>query len=253
MSVVLTRQPAASIPTFEVTFVERQLPDVLLAAQQHAGYCEHLRSLGYQVTVLDAVPELPDSIFVEDTAVLFPELAVLTRPGASSRQPEVALIAETVATLKPVVQLTAPATLEGGDVLRIGRKVFVGQTTRTNTEGICQLTEHLAPHGYQVIPVPVHGCLHLKTGVTALDDTTLLVNTAWLDTAPFAGFKVIAVEEGEPWAANVLCLGDHIVMNAASPKTLRTVLALGFTASAVDISEFMKMEAGLTCMSLICQ
>lgn len=252
MSVVLTRQPSSELSQFEITFVERQTPDVLLAAQQHAAYCEHVRGLGHTVTVLGAAPELPDSIFVEDVAVLFPELAVLTRPGALSRQPEVALIAKAVGELKRTVSLTEPATLEGGDVLRIGRKVFVGQTTRTNAEGIRQLAEHLAPYGYQVIPVPVHGCLHLKTGVTALDGGTLLVNTAWLDTTPFAGFRIIPVEEGEPWAANVLRLGQDIVMNAASPKTLRKVQDMGYDASAVNISEFMKMEAGLTCMSLIC-
>jgi dimethylargininase len=176
---------------------------------------------------------------------------VLTRPGAVSRQPESALIEAELERLGEVARIAAPATLEGGDVLRIGKRVFVGRTTRTSDAGIASLALILEPYGYQIVPVEVHGCLHLKTGVTALDDETVLLNPAWIDASAFAGYRQLAVQDGEPWAANVLRLDKGIVMNAASPATQAMLREAGYQVHSVDIGEFMKMEAGLTCMSLL--
>ncbi|MCB6182107.1 hypothetical protein LIN78_00865 [Leeia sp. TBRC 13508] len=252
MTTIFTRHPAANLSGFEITFVSRETPNVELAMSQHNAYGETLKQFGHEVVVLPALEELPDSIFVEDVAVLFPEVTVLTRPGALSRQPEVKHISESLSALKkPIVSIEAPGTLEGGDVLRIDKLVFVGVTSRTNEEGINQLSNILATYEYTVIPVEVTGCLHLKTGVTALDDETVLVNPEWLDTSAFAGFDQIDVEEDEPWAANVLKVGDQIFMNAASPKTQAILKEEGYKVHSIDISEFMKMEAGLTCMSLV--
>ncbi|WP_018150161.1 dimethylarginine dimethylaminohydrolase family protein [Leeia oryzae] len=251
MSLIFTRQPAKELSGFEVTFVDRDSPDPVQAEKQHQAYGELLASLGHEVKVLPTADHLPDSIFVEDVAVLFPEVSVLTRPGAISRQPEVALIEQELQALGNVARIEAPATLEGGDVLRVDKLVFVGLTTRTNQAGIEQLAAILSEYGYTVIPVEVTGCLHLKTGITALDDETVLVNPAWLDVSAFAGFTHIMAEPDEPWAANVLRLGQQIVMNAASQKTQAKVRAAGFDVHSADISEFMKMEAGLTCMSLV--
>jgi dimethylargininase len=149
------------------------------------------------------------------------------------------------------MQIVAPATLEGGDVLKVGRKLFVGLSSRTNMDGARQLEKFARPYGYHVVPVEVHGCLHLKTGITALDDRTLLINPNWIDAAPFGEHELIHIAPEEQWAANLLRLGSRILMNAASPKTLARVRERGFDVTTVDISEFMKMEAGLTCMSLL--
>jgi dimethylargininase len=251
MARILTRQPAAELHGFELTFVAREAPDAKRAARQHSAYCDLLRQLGHAVEVLPVALQLPDSIFVEDVAVLFPEVSVLTRPGAVSRQPESALIEAALAGFAPIARIAAPATLEGGDVLTIGKCVYVGQTTRSNAEGIASLAAILSPYGYTVVPVPVHGCLHLKTGVTAVDDETVLLNPAWLDVSAFSNYRQFQVAEGEPWAANVLRLGKDIVMNAASPNTQAMLRDAGYTVHSVDIGEFMKMEAGLTCMSLV--
>lgn len=227
---------------------------------QHAAYRDALAAAGADVVVLDAIDALPDSVFVEDAAVVLDELAVLTRPGAVSRQAEIDRIESAIACRRAIVErIRAPGTLEGGDVLRIGRRLFVGLTTRTNREGIAQLATIVLPHGYAVVAVPVVGSLHLKTACTALDAQTLLLNPAWLvngiDAAPFAGFQTIAVDADEPFAANVLPLGANLIANAAFPRTLERVSAhaqrAGLNVVPVDISEFGKAEAGLTCMSLV--
>ncbi len=223
---------------------------------QHAAYRDALAAAGAEVVALDAIDTLPDSVFVEDAAVILDELAVLTRPGAVSRQPEIDRIESAIANHRAnVARIRAPGTLEGGDVLRIGHRLFVGLTTRTNREGIAQLAAIVQPHGYSVMPVPVAGSLHLKTACTALDAGTLLLNPAWLDVAPFAGFETTAVHADEPFAANVLPVGDCLVANAAFPRTFERVSAhaqrAGLRVIPVDISEFGKAEAGLTCMSLV--
>ena len=259
--IAVVRRPASALADHcELTFLERTAMSFARLEHQHAAYRDALAAAGADVVALDAIDALPDSVFVEDAAVVLDELAVLTRPGAVSRQPEIDRIESAIACRRAIVErIRAPGTLEGGDVLRIGRRLFVGLTTRTNREGLAQLAAIVQPHGYAVVAVPVVGSLHLKTACTALDAQTLLLNPAWLvdgiDAAPFAGFKTIAVHADEPFAANVLPLGANLIANAAFPRTLERVSAhaqrAGLNVVPVDISEFGKAEAGLTCMSLV--
>lgn len=255
--VAIVRRPAPSLSMHcELTFLARIDIAFDVLQRQHAAYREALANAGAEVIALDAIDALPDSVFVEDAAVVLDEIAILTRPGTPSREPEPDAIAGTLATQRgDIARIVAPGTLEGGDVLRIGRTLFVGLTTRTNRDGIEQLATLVKPHGYTVVPVDTPGSLHLKTACTALDDQTLLANPAWVDLAPFAGFRILAVDPDEPFAANVLPVGDARIANAAFPRTRALVEAhcasAGLRAIAVDIGEFGKAEAGLTCMSLV--
>lgn len=247
----ITRTPAPSLADCELTFLDRAAIDYDLALEQHQAYCAALRACGVDVLILPAVANLPDSVFVEDTAVVLDECAVLTHLGSQSREPESVLMMPALAPLRQLHQIAAPASLEGGDVLRVGRTLYVGRSSRTNQAGIDALAEVVAPYGYAVVPVEVGGCLHLKTGCTALDDRTLLINPAWVDGAAFAGFEQIAVPADEPWAANVLRLPDTLIVNAANQQTNALLAERGLNLLPVDIGEFGKAEAGLTCMSLI--
>ncbi len=253
----MVRHPTSALADHcELTFLERAAMSFARLEHQHAAYRDALAAVGAEVVALDAIDTLPDSVFIEDAAVMLDELAVLTRPGTVSRQPEIDRIEAAVARHRTnVARIHAPGTLEGGDVLRIGGRLFVGLTTRSNREGIAQLAAIVQAHGYSVMPVPVAGSLHLKTACTALDAHTLLLNPAWLDASPFAGFETIAVHADEPFAANVLPAGDCLIANAAFPRTLERVSAhaqrTGLRVVPVDISEFGKAEAGLTCMSLV--
>ena len=256
MPIALVRRPAASLATqCELTFVDRVEIAVDVLERQHAAYRDALAAAGAHVIALDAIEALPDSVFVEDAAVVLDGIAVLTRPGTPSRAPEPAHVADALAAQRTLARIDAPGTLEGGDVLRIGRTLYVGLTTRTNREGIEQLARLVRPHGYAVVPVATPGALHLKTACTALDEETLLANPAWIDLAPFAGFRVLHVADGEAFASNVLPVDDTRIVNAAFPRTRERIeahaQATGLRTIAVDISEFGKAEAGLTCMSLV--
>jgi dimethylargininase len=257
MLTAIVRRPAASLATAcELTFLDRATIEVDALQRQHAAYRAALAEAGADVVVLDAIETLPDSVFVEDAAVMLDEIAILTRPGTASRQPEPdAIVGALAAHRHDIARIVAPGTLEGGDVLRIGRTLYVGLTTRTNRAGIEQLATLVQPHGYAVIAVDTPGSLHLKTACTALDAETLLANPDWVDLAPFAGLRILAVDADEPFAANVLPVGDARIVNAAYPRTRALVEAhcasTGLRAIAVDIGEFGKAEAGLTCMSLV--
>jgi len=179
------------------------------------------------------------------------ECAVITRPGAASRRPEVTAVAEALAPLRPLVLLEEPATLDGGDVLRVGHRIFVGRSGRTNDAGVSQLRDAVAELGYEVISVQVTGCLHLKSAVTAVAPGLLLANTEWLDLAPFGGLRILEVAPEEPSAANALLVGDHVIAASAFPRTIERLRAEGLTVSAIDVSEIAKAEGALTCCSLI--
>jgi len=247
----LINRPSPELAHCELTFLPRDVIDVARALRQHEAYEQVLRALGVDVRVLAVNEDCPDGVFVEDVAVMLDEGAVITTMGTPSRRGEIAAIRRAVAEVRDVVDTALPAMLEGGDVLRLGRTLFVGLSSRTNAEGSAALTAIAAPLGYAVVPVEVPGALHLKTCVTALDDETCLVNRAWLDVSPFSRFRLVDVAPGEPWAANVLRLEHDLVMNAAYPATAEIVRDLGYRVHEVDISEFAKAEAGLTCMSLL--
>jgi dimethylargininase len=253
MLTAITRRASPAIVNCELSFIARQPVDLQIAVAQHHAYEQLLEKLGARVVSLPAEPDLPDSMFVEDPALVLDEFAVIFPLGTKSRRPEAASLALAISKFRKLEYVTLPGTLEGGDILLIGRKLFVGVTKRSNAEGIRQLAAILAPHSYEVIAVPVTGCLHLKSAVTCLGRDTLLANRAWFDTSPFAGYDWIDVDLTEPHAANALAFGDTIIFPASFPHTRARIEAAGFHVTPLDISELQKAESGLTCSSLIFQ
>jgi len=251
MLTAIMRAVSPSIVHCELSFIARKPIELARAREQHRAYETLLKQLGARVISLPAESGLPDSMFVEDPAIVLDELAVILPLGTASRRPEAAALAQALAKFRTLEYLALPGTLEGGDVLRIGRKLFVGLSKRSNAEGIRQLAAILAPHHYEVIAVPVTGCLHLKSAVTHLGRNTLLANRAWFDTAPLAGHEWIEVDPDEPHAANALALGATIIFPASFPRTHARIEAYGFHVTALDISELQKAESGLTCSSLL--
>lgn len=253
MLTAITRAVSPAIVNCELTFVARQSIDLSKARDQHRAYEQLLEKLGARVISLAAEPALPDSMFVEDPAIVLDEIAVILPLGTKSRQPEAASLARALSSFRKLADITAPGMMEGGDVLRIRRTLYVGLTTRTNGEGIRQLDAILAPHDYKVVGVPVTGCLHLKSAVTFLGRNTLLANRAWFDSTPFATYDWIDVDPGESHAANALALGDTVIFPTSFPKTRARIEAAGFHVTPLDISELQKAESGLTCSSLLFQ
>jgi dimethylargininase len=251
MLTAITREPARSLGRCELTYIGRQPIDVGRAAAQHREYRRALEDCGARVVLLPAAEELPDSVFVEDTAVVLDELAILTAPGVASRRAEVPLIEPEIARHRAVARTPPPATLEGGDVLRVGRRLFVGLSARTNRAGVEALRRLTAPHGYEVVPVELRDCLHLKSACTAADDETILVNPAWVDAAVFSDYEAVNVHPSEPWAANTARVGASLLVGASFPRTAEALARRGLKVHPVEVSEFAKAEGGLTCMSLI--
>jgi dimethylargininase len=251
MLTAITRAVSPAIVHCELSFIDRKPIDLARAQEQHQAYEKLLEKLGADVISLPAEPDLPDSMFVEDPAVVLDELAVILPLGTETRRREAASLALALAKFRKLEYVSLPGTLEGGDVLCIGRKLFVGLTKRSNAEGIRQLAAILAPHKYEVIAVPVTGCLHLKSAVSYLGRNTLLANRPWFDSTPFAGYDWIDVDPAEPHAANVLALGGTIIFPASFPRTRARIEAHGFHATSLDISELQKAESGLTCSSLL--
>jgi dimethylargininase len=247
----ITRAVSPALAQCELTFVERQSIDMAKAQAQHSAYEHLLAKLGIHVHSLPTEPALPDSMFVEDPAIVLDELAVILPLGTKSRQPEAESLARALSPFRKLHSITAPAAIEGGDVLRIDRTLYVGQTTRTNAEGVRQLAAILAPYQYKVVPVPVTGCLHLKSAVTYIGRNTLLANRRWFDTTPLAAFQWIDVDPSETHAANALAIADTVIFPASFPKTRARIEATGFHVTPIDISELQKAESGLTCSSLI--
>jgi dimethylargininase len=247
----LTREVSPAFADCELTFIDREPIDVARAAAQHDAYCAALASLGLDVVRLPGDPGLPDCCFVEDTAVVVDEVAVLASMGAVSRRGEVAAMADALARDREIVRIEAPARIDGGDVLVVGRRVFVGQSGRTDAAGARALAKELAPFGYVVTPVAVPGCLHLKSAATALDAETLLVNAEWIDLEPLSPYDLVHVDPGEPWAANVLAVGGRVLLHGGFPRTRERLTARGYDPCSVDVSEFLKAEAGVTCKSIV--
>ena len=253
MPIAITREVSPRFNECEITHIERTPIDISLARAQHAEYIQALKSLGCgcNVVELPADPDLPDSVFVEDTAFILPEVAVITRPRADSRKPETASIIRALTPFKRLVHLIEPATLDGGDVLVLGNKIFIGLSTRSNQEAIDQLNTLLGEYGYIAIGVRMHDCLHLKTAISRVDDNTLLINKYWVDTHHFKGFHLIEVHPDEPFAANCLAVGESIIYPTAFPKTRARLEEAGYQLVTVDVSELAKAEWAVTCCSLI--
>jgi dimethylargininase len=255
MPFAFTRAVSPRIAECALTHLDRQPIDAGRAAAQHEAYEHALADAGFDVVRLPELADDPDAVFVEDTALLLGEHAVITRPGTASRTGETQ---STATGLEPhfTIHQLAAGTLDGGDVLRIGDRLYVGQSGRTDAAGTDALRELVAPLGYAVVPVRLGRCLHLKTAVTIAGDDGqglpwLLVNPEWVDPALFAGTKALPVASDEPYAANVVRAGDRLIMAAGSPKTAAGLRKRGFAVVELDLSELQKAEAGGTCMSLI--
>jgi dimethylargininase len=251
IGVAITREVSASLGDCELTHQTRVPIDVGLARAQHCAYESALRDAGYVVERLPSTDQMPDSVFVEDIALVLDELAVVTRPGAPSRRAETPAVAEALAKYRPLVVIQEPGTVDGGDVLVVGQEVFVGLSTRTNDAAAGQLDSMLRPHGYHVHVIEVHGCLHLKSAVTRLCDDRLLVNPGWIDTQALGAFSLIEVDPGEPSAANALALDDRIMYPTSFPRTAERLEQCGFRVHRVDAGEVAKAEGAVTCCSLI--
>lgn len=250
-NVALTREISPAIARCELTHLSRTPIDLQLARTQHRDYERALRDAGYDVERLPADADMPDSVFVEDIAIVLPEVAIVTRPGAASRRGEVPAVADALGRFRPLRHIAAPGTMDGGDVLIVDKRIFVGVSSRTNRDGVAQLEKIVAPFAYTVHVVDVRGCLHLKSAATAVGDSLVLVNPEWIPANAFRDFERLAVNPGEPAAANALRLTDRIVFAAAFPRTADRLRARGLRLAIVDASELAKAEGAVTCCSLL--
>lgn len=247
----VTRAVSPEIARCELTHKDREPLNFGRAAGQHAEYCGLLRHRGVEVLTLAASERHPDCCFVEDTAVVFGPLAVIASMGAASRRGEPAAVEAALARFRELRRVELPATIDGGDVVKVGRKIFVGQSSRTNAAGFEALARFAAECGYEAAPVRVGGCLHLTTASSALDEETVIVNPRWVDPAEFGGLRVLRVPEEEAWAANTLRAGGAVCVEAGAPRTLDIVRAYHADVEVLDISEFRKAEGSLSCLSII--
>src|SRR5256885_2010860 len=237
MLTAITRAVSSALADCELSFIERLPIDMEKARAQHHAYENALASLGARVISLPEEAELPDSMFVEDPAIVLDELAVIFPLGTETRRREAASLAKAIGPFRKIETVNLPGTVEGGDILRVGKKLFVGLTARTNEEGIRQLRAIGQPHGYEVIAVPVTGCLHLKSAVTHLGGNMLLANREWFDPASLAGFEWIDVDPAEPHAGNALTLNGTVIFPASFPRTRARIEAKGFRVLALDPAE----------------
>ena len=249
--IAFTREVSSSIERCELTHLHRTAINVDEARRQHRAFEQVLATLGCEVRRLPEAPDLPDSVFVQDAAIVFDEVAIIARPGAESRRPESASVAEALAPFRPLRMIESPGTLDGGDVISMGRSVFVGQSARTNRDGIRLVEAILGPFGYSVHSVTVTGCLHLQTAVTPVADNLLLVNPAWIDPKILGPMDWIEVDPAEPFAANALRVGDAVIHPLEFSRTRRLLESRGVQVISVDVSELAKAEAGVTCCCIL--
>ena len=227
------------------------VPDYEKALFQHAAYADALRACGVEPTILAADEKYPDSVFIEDTAVLSEKVAVITRPGTPSRRGEESAVAEALSRFYDHLEyIAAPGTLEGGDVLRAGNRFFIGISARTNEAGARQLAAILNKNGYSATLVPLRHVLHLKTGIAYLENNRLLAGGEFLEHLLLSGFEIIPVPRVEAYAANSIWVNGRVLVPAGFAKTRQVVAGLGYEVLPVDVSEFRKFDGGLSCLSL---
>jgi dimethylargininase len=251
MTIAITRKVSPRFNECEITHIERTPINLDIARAQHHEYVRALVNIGCQVIELPEEPDLPDSVFVEDTAFILPEVAVITRPGADSRKPETESIANALIPHRPLVHVAPPATVDGGDVLVLGKKIFIGLSTRSNLQAVEQLNDLLEKYGYTVHGIELTDCLHLKTAVTHVDNKALLINKQWVDSSHFEGFDLIEVNASEPLAANCLPVNGQILYPTTFPATQRMLEERGYSVTNVNLDELAKAEGAVTCCSLI--
>jgi dimethylargininase len=249
--IALTRPVSASLGRCELTHRSREPIDVERAAREHGAYEVALRSLGATIVRAEAAPDLPDAVFVEDAAIVLDEVAVISRPGAPARRAETASVADALGRYRTLLRIAAPATLDGGDVLRLGRTLYVGRSSRTNREAIAQLEALLRRWDYRVIPVEVGGCLHLKSAVTPVADRVLVINPVWVPPRRFAPLDAIPVAPREPAGANALLVNGAVIYPEQFPRTAARLESAGVRVVGVPCGEIAKAEGGVTCCSLV--
>ncbi len=245
--IAITRAVPASITNCELTFQSRVPIDIDRARSQHAEYQRVLAKLGCEIIELPEEPEMADSVFVEDAAVVFDELAIITRPGAASRRAEIPSVRAALMRYRVLHEITAPGTLDGGDVLRLGRRVFVGLSTRTNEEAVTQMRNILGAYDYEVVAVNVRGTLHLKSVATAIADDLVVVDISAIDPGIFGARHIEVPAE----AANMLRVNGSVLAPAAAAPFVPQLQAEGVAVELLDNSELAKAEGALTCCSLI--
>lgn len=233
--------------------MERVPIDYERAVQQHEAYCKMLARRGVAVTTLYDNLSFADCCFVEDNAIVVDELAIIASMGVVSRRSETTAIASELAKYRELVYVSYPSTIEGGDVLQAGKNIFVGLSTRTNHRGVEEVVRILKALDYRIIPVPVRGSLHLTTACSLIDDETVLINPRWADADSFRGFRILNTPEDEPWGANTFRIRETVCLEASFPKTIALVHDVHDDLEVVNISEFLKAEGGLSCLSLIFQ
>jgi dimethylargininase len=250
MQMAITRPTGDELQDCELTHIARSPISVPQAISQHDDYLAVLRSLDVTVIELPRLPGHPDAVFVEDTALVLAELGILLRPGAPSRMGELPSMAAALRQYRRCVALQAPATLDGGDLIVFGRRILVGETTRSDADGAAALAELVKPFGYRVDTVPVQGVLHLKSAATVVDDETLIVNPACVDLG-FLGAKVLEVPPAEPQGANVVRVGDSLLADASAPTTIDMLRGHGAAVREVPVDEFAKAEGAISCKGVI--
>lgn len=246
----LTRVISPLLGDCELTHLDRIEIDIHDAEKQHREYEKALEKMGYAVRHIPETPHLPDGVFVEDTAVVFPEVAIISRPGAESRRPETETMAEVLKEYRELRTVIAPGTIDGGDVLTLGKSVYIGISLRTNREAIDQFSEILKPFGYHVMGIKVTKCLHLKTAVASIEDNLLLINPAWIDPEIFPGYHCEYVHSDEPYGANIMRKENWALCSVAFKHSLVWLENRGYDVISIDQSEMAKAEAGLTCCSV---
>lgn len=251
MLVAITRDISPALADCELTHLTRRPIDVERARTQHRDYERLLAEAGCRVERLTAGADMPDSVFIEDAAVVLDEIAIITRPGAASRRPETAAVAARLRGYRDVRSIEPPATMDGGDVLVVGKRVFVGCSRRTNLEAIAEMRALVAPYGYEVESVDVSGVLHLKSAVTVVGDNLVLMNPSLLPVGSFADFDRIAVDPAEPLGANALRIGGQVIYPNSFPRTRERLERRGLDVRAVDAGELQKAEGAVTCCSLV--
>jgi dimethylargininase len=250
MLIAITRPTGEELADCELTHIDRVPIDIGRAIAQHDAYVEVLRSLDVMVVELPRLPDHADAVFVEDIALVLPEVAVLLRPGAESRRGELPTVAETLADYRVCIHLQAPATLDGGDVIVFGKRILVGETTRSNQAGIRALGDLVAHFGYSVEGVPVRDVLHLKSAATVVDGKTLIAYPAYVDLG-LLGAVVLEAPADEPQGANVVRLGDTLLADATAPRTIAMLREHGENVVDVRVDEVSKAEGAISCKGLI--
>lgn len=235
----------------ELTHISRNTIDITLARKQQDLYIQTLKNNSINLHTLSPDHDLPDSVFVEDAAIVLDELAIITRPGTELRRKETEAIAGKLKEFRQLEFIKVPATLDGGDVLKIGKDIYIGLSTRTNRDGIEQLSKIVEPFGYKVTEVPIYKCLHLKTGVTYIGKNTILINNNWINVDLFRKYNHLVVPENDTFGANSLLINDVVYMSERCKPTIQLLNNHGFKTKTLNISEFEKAEAGLTCLSII--